>query len=368
MDATPADRDRVVDVARGLSIVVVALWHWTLSVTFRAPDGALVMGNPIHVVPGGRLATWVLQVMPVFFLAGGYVNLLGWQRARAGGGSAGGFVAGRLSRLARPTGLWLLAWLGAELVAAALPGDHRWVWQWFPGYLTPLWFLAVYGVLVALVPLTATWHLRHPNALIGSLLVLIVAGSVLHRGLGWAWAAWVTAAAVWLFCHQLGYAWRSWDEGHRPLGRRVALAAAGLVALIGLTTYGGYPSSMVATAAGEESNLFPTNATIAALAVFQLGLLALATPALERALRRRRAWKPVVAVNAVAMTIFVWHMTALLVVIWGYERLGGVLPDEPNAQWWAQRWLWLVAPAAVLVVLLALFGRFELPRSRPERR
>jgi hypothetical protein len=30
------------------------------------------MPNPIHVVPGGWLATWLLQVMPVFFLVGGY--------------------------------------------------------------------------------------------------------------------------------------------------------------------------------------------------------------------------------------------------------------------------------------------------------
>ena len=38
---------------------------------------------------------------------------------------------------------------------------------------------------------------------------------------------------------------------------------------------------MVATV-GYESNIFPTNATIAALAVFQLGLLILVTPAAER--------------------------------------------------------------------------------------
>ena len=65
--------------------MVVTLWHWTLSVTHRTADGGLAMPNPIHVVPGGWLATWVLQVMPVFFLVGGYANLVGWQRAQATG-------------------------------------------------------------------------------------------------------------------------------------------------------------------------------------------------------------------------------------------------------------------------------------------
>ncbi|MFD2351071.1 hypothetical protein ACFSTC_19680 [Nonomuraea ferruginea] len=74
---TPASRDRVVDAARALCIVVVTLWHWTLSVNHRTADGSLAMPNPIDAVPGGWLATWVLQIMPVFFLVGGYANLVG---------------------------------------------------------------------------------------------------------------------------------------------------------------------------------------------------------------------------------------------------------------------------------------------------
>jgi hypothetical protein len=83
--ATPTSRDRVVDAARALCIVVVTIWHWTLSVTHRTADAGLAMPNPNHTIPGGWLATWVLQIMPVFFLVGGYVNLIGWQRAQAGG-------------------------------------------------------------------------------------------------------------------------------------------------------------------------------------------------------------------------------------------------------------------------------------------
>jgi Acyltransferase family len=366
--ATPESRDRVVDAARALSIVVVTLWHWTLSVTHRTADGDLAMPNPIHVVAGGWLATWVLQVMPVFFLVGGYANLVGWQRARATGVPAGRFVADRLRRLLVPTAVWAGVWLAGELIAAILPGPHRWIWEWFPGYLVPLWFLGVYGLLILTVPVTATLHARHGAPVLAVLVGLIAVGSVLGRGVGLAWADWVTAALVWLFCHQLGYAWRTWQLGQRPLAQRLAVTGAGLLALVVLTVFAGYPRSMVATVGAAESNILPTNAAIAALAVFQLGLLALITPTAACLLRRPGVWKPVVALNLVAITVFLWHMTAYLIVLWVYERLGHTLPAEPTADWWAQRWLWLLAPLAVLMVFIAVFARVEIMVRRPRRK
>src|SRR5512133_949240 len=75
--ATPAGRDRTVDLMRAVSIAVVVLWHWTGSVTHRR-DGEIVMPNPINQVPLLWLATWVGQVMPVFFLVGGFANLAAW--------------------------------------------------------------------------------------------------------------------------------------------------------------------------------------------------------------------------------------------------------------------------------------------------
>lgn len=179
--------------------------------------------------------------MPVFCLVGGYANLVGWQRAQATGGPAGGFVADRLRRLLVPTAVWAGVWLAGELIAAILPGPHRWIWEWFPGYLVPLWFLGVYGLLILTVPVTATLHARHGARVLAVLAGLIAVGSVLGRGVGLAWADWVTAALVWLFCHQLGYAWRTWQLGRRPLAQRLAVTGAGLLALVVLTVFAGYP-------------------------------------------------------------------------------------------------------------------------------
>ncbi|WP_199923173.1 acyltransferase family protein [Streptomyces sp. NRRL S-813] len=368
VSATPDKRDRVVDAARAFSIVIVTLWHWTLSVTHRTADGTLVMPNPVHAVPGGWLATWVLQIMPVFFLVGGYANLAGWQRNRRNEESAGRFVADRLRRLSVPTAVWAGVWLAAELIAAALPGPHRWMWQWFPGYLTPLWFLVVYGLVIATVPVTATLHARHGAGTLAALVGLIAVGSLLGRGLGLAWAEWATAALVWLFCHQLGYAWRTWELGRRSLGRRLEVTGLGLLTLVVLTVFAGYPRAMVGVVGDTESNIFPTNAAIAALAVFQLGLLALITPSAARLLRRRAVWKPVVALNVVAMTVFVWHMTAYLAALWVYERLGHTLLSEPTTAWWAQRWFWLLAPLVALLALIAVFAPVEIKTRGSSRK
>ena len=80
VSATPAGRDRTVDLMRAVSIAVVVIWHWAGSVTHRR-DGEIVMPNPIDQVPLLWLATWVGQVMPVFFLVGGFANLAAWDRA-----------------------------------------------------------------------------------------------------------------------------------------------------------------------------------------------------------------------------------------------------------------------------------------------
>ncbi len=365
--ATPDTRDRVVDAARAFSIVVVTVWHWTLSVTHRTADGGLSMPNPIDAIPGGWLATWVLQIMPVFFLVGGYANLAGWESAQASGGSGAAFVGVRLRRLLTPTLLWVAVWLAAELVAVLLPGPHRWIWEWFPGFLAPLWFLGMYGLLIVAVPVTAKVHARVGVGALVGLAGLIAVGDVLHRAADVAWAAGVTTVAVWLFCHQLGYFWRTHRLGARPLGQRLGVAAVGLVALATLTMIAGYPRAMVGTVGEPDSNMFPTTAAIAALAVFQLGLLALLTPAAGRLLRRAAVWKLVVSLNLVAITVFLWHMTALLVVVLAYEGLGHTLLPQPTGEWWGQRWLWLLAPAIVLGALVAAFGRVEIAARRPHQ-
>ncbi|WP_425954875.1 acyltransferase family protein [Xylanimonas sp. McL0601] len=362
VDATPPSRERVVDFLRAASIGVVVLWHWTLSITHRTADGALTMPNPIPDVPGGWAATWVLQVMPVFFLVGGYANLAGWQAVVRGGGGARRFVAARLRRLVLPVVPLLAGWAVVDLLMQA--GGQPSVLQWGMAVFAPLWFLGVYVGVVAAVPWTAPLHARWGWRVPAVLAVAALAADALRLGLGWGGlpVGLVGSASVWLACHQLGYFWR---DGTLPVGgrrRAAAVTAAGFAALVLLTALGPYPRSMVSVQGDPIGNMFPTTAAVVALAVFQLGLALLARPWLASWLQRRRVWRAVVAANAAAMPVFVWHMTALVVFIWLYEWAGFELASEATPAWWLARPLWVAGPGLVLALLLA--GTARLRRGR----
>ncbi len=354
--AAPAGRDRAVDAVRAAAIVVVILWHWVGSLTHRGPDGVVVMPNPVDVVPGGWLATWVLQVMPAFFVVGGFANLAGWDAADR---HAGVFLRRRARRLLAPVGVWIAGWLAVE-AGATLAGAATPLIAWFPGVLTPLWFLVVYALVTALVPVTARWYRRAGKRTLLLLALLVVAAEVVRLGLGGAVAGGVASVLVWLLVHQLGYVWR--DRGRLSVRGALGVVGAAVGGLAVLTGPLGYPRSMVGGA--EGSNLWPTTPAVVMLAVLQLGLVALVAPALDRLLRRRRPWRCVVGINATAMTLFVWHMTAFVVVFLLVEHLGAAPGGVPDAGWLVARPFWLVAPAVVLVGLVAVFRRLELRRGR----
>jgi hypothetical protein len=353
-DATPDSRDRTVDLLRAFSIGVVVVWHWALSVTHIA-EGRLVMPNPIAQVPLGWLATWLLQVMPLFFLVGGFANLAAWDRARA---KPGVFLRRRLGRLLRPTAVFLTVWAVVEtILVLAVPG--------YPGLrrygtvvAVPLWFLAAYLWVVLLVPVTAALHRRAALPVVALLGGTVVAVDLLRFGAGLEMFGLVNSALVWVFVHQLGFLWRDGTVESWP--RRWALAAAGLTGLVVVAALPVYPRSMVATTGDELSHMYPTTAGIATLAVFQLGVVLLLHPLLSAWARRRRVWKAVVAVNAVVMTVFLWHMAALVLAFALLQAAGLPILALPTAIWWAQRPLWLLVPGILLAVLVATFARAEV--------
>lgn len=365
VDATPASRDRVVDLLRAASICVVVAWHWSLSITHWTADGSLTMPNPIGDVPGLWAATWVLQVMPVFFFVGGYANLAGWQAVTREGGGAARFLRGRMRRLVAPLVPWLGCWAVVDLAWRAAGG--RSVGDWGMVVFVPLWFLGVYAAVVLAVPVTARLHRtrrwRVPAALAAGALL----ADVLRLGAEWGGPVpgLVGSACVWLFCHQLGYFWRDGTLVAGGRRRANAVTATGFAALVALTTVGPYSHSMVAVQGEGVSNMFPTTACIAALATFQLGLVLRMRPRLATWLQGRQAWRAVVAANGLAMPVFCWHMTALVAFLGLYEWAGFTLADEPTAGWWLTRPVWVLGPAVLLAGMLTAVARTGRRRSRP---
>jgi uncharacterized membrane protein len=353
-DLTPVSRDRTVDLLRAGAIAVVVLWHWVFSITHRNASGDFTMPNPLGGIPGSWTLTWVLQVMPLFFVIGGYADLAAWTSAERRGDGALAFLRSRARRLLLPPAAMVAAWAGVELVRSLLFPHARSVLDWGMVVFVPLWFLGIYAATTALVPVTVRLHRRFGWR---AAAVLVAAPLAVDRvrNAGAGWLAVPGMVLVFVACHQLGYLWR---DRQVPNPAALAAGAAGVLGL--LTTVGGYERSMVAMP-GSTSNMFPTTVCIAVLGAFQLGLVLWARPAIERLASRRRVWMAVVGVNGVAMTVFAWHMTAWMVAALAWERVVGPFGGTADAGWWSTRPVWLVLPGLVLAACVAAFRRLERP-------
>ena len=81
---TPKTRNRFVDFLRILSIFFVVIGHW-LIVTGVYKDSGFWGTDVLSVKPGLSWLTWILQIMPVFFMVGGYANSISWQSYKRDG-------------------------------------------------------------------------------------------------------------------------------------------------------------------------------------------------------------------------------------------------------------------------------------------
>lgn len=356
--ASPAPRDRFIDVLRVFGMVLVVVQHWTMPVLSYAAD-RLTTGNALVAIP---FVTWISQVMPLVFFAGGAANAISFRSAarRAAGsrdGAAREWTARRVRRLAWPVVPLAVVWLPLPHLLAALgvPAQPVEVAARTVGQL--LWFLAVY-----LLAVVATPRLLRVRAAVA--LPVLAGGAVLTdlvRFSGLEAAGYLNVAFVWLAVHQVGFRYAEggleWLRGRRA----AALAVAGFGMVAALVATGPYPASMIGMP-GMVSNMAPPSTCLLALFAGQLGLAMLLRPGLNALARRPRAEAVLTALAPRMMTLYLWHMTALVTVA-GVAILGFGLatPAPGSAAWWSAVPLWLAVLALVLTVLTALLGRFEEP-------
>src|ERR1700733_15110096 len=137
------ERNRYADLLRVVAIGGVVYGHWLLvSVTYR--NGQLSGVDALDIIEWGRWVTWLFQVMPVFFLVGGYVNAQFWMAHRARGEPCTQWVRDRGLRLLWPTAVFLVVGELAVLVARAAGAPTGEVAE--AGWLVAiqLWFLPAY--------------------------------------------------------------------------------------------------------------------------------------------------------------------------------------------------------------------------------
>ncbi|HEX2294089.1 MAG TPA: acyltransferase [Actinomycetota bacterium] len=362
-EATPSTRDRYVDFLRALSIAVVVFGHWLVAIVYL--DGWRLEGaSALDEVPAARLLTWVLQVMPLFFFVGGFSNLTSWRATKRRGGDYCAFVTGRVERLMRPCavfiGLWLVAAIG---LTAAAPRLAERLEPALAIVAKPLWFVAVYLIVIAVAPAMLRLHerfgLRVPVALAAAAALV----DVVRLAYGVPLVGYLNFAFVWLFAHQIGFFYADGSLTRRTRAQLGAIAAGSLLALVALTQAGPYSTSMVGVADGRVSNNDPPSICIVAHSLWLIAAAMLARRPVTRWLQGARPWKAVVAANATIMTTFLWHLTALLAGVLLLYPLGFPQPAGGSAEWWILRPVWLALLVVLLVPFVVVFGRFERPRG-----
>ncbi|WP_031171102.1 acyltransferase family protein [Streptosporangium roseum] len=357
-ERTPPQRERHVDLLRAVAIVAVVVGHW-LAIYVTHDSRGFQGGNILRVVPWARPLTWPFQVMPLFFLVGGFANAASLTSHLRRGGSSTDWVLGRAARLLRPTTTLLGGLAVAAATAGLLGADPALIGVavWLASI--PLWFLVAYIAVVVLTPPMYALHRRAGLAVPIVLAVLVGVGDLTRLALAVPYVGKANFLLAWLAVHQLGFAWQ---DGRLPSRRSVAapMTVAGFTALVLLTVVGPYPVSMVGFEGERVQNTSPPTLALLALAVTQAGIALWTRDRGNRWMRRPGPWTVVVAVNSVIMTLFLWHMTAVVI---GVPALYGtaVMPDATpgSGLWLLLRIPWLAFLALILALLVAVFGRFE---------
>jgi hypothetical protein len=372
-EQAPPERNRYVDFLRALSILAVVVGHWLVAAPYMK-DGAVEGGHLLGIIPWTQWLTWGFQVMPIFFLVGGFSNGTSWaatqRKARPEPGRRSGhysdWFGGRVMRLLNPVLPLFLIWTVFAVFGTQMGVDRKVVAMAAQLALVPVWFLSVYLIVSALVPLTwALWQ-RFGLASFWGFVAGAIAVDVLSLKVGVPYINFANFLFVWLGIHQLGYAW---NAGKFTPAKAALWGAGGLIALGLLVGLGPYPVAMIGVPGSDLSNSMPPTLALFALGVAQTGIALALEPAGRRMLDNIHIWTATVLLNGMIMTVYLWHLTAFVFVMVAAWLLGGIgLHTEPGSSaWWLARPVWFGLYVVTLLPLIALFARFEQVRAMPER-
>jgi len=353
----PAARDGSVDAVRAVLLGIVVLLHAFMVGVGRDVTGAPLLENAMEHWAGFPALTWVVQIMPLFFVLGGFASFTQWTRMRERGTTASDYVAGRVRRLLIPAGgaISAIAVFLAALVVTGVPAEVVSVAGFRIGQ--PFWFLAVYLGCSALVPAMVRLHERHRLLTLAALAAGAVTVDIVRVATGATAIGLINMAFVWLLMQQIGFslADRRFDRV-RP--SRVAMVGAGAVLTLAITMLTGfYPTDLL-------SALNPPMGALVLLGIAQLSLFLLLRPALRR-VADGRASTVIGWINARAMTIYSWHMLVVVALAGSLLLLPMDLPTPLSTEWWATRPLWLAGIVIAVAALVALVGRREARRPSP---
>lgn len=315
----------------------------------------------LALTPKAWIVTWLAQVMPVFFLVGGFSHATVLDKAPA----TARFYATRVERLLAPTIALATTFILIGLIWRVIPGlDQKLNREITRIVAQPLWFLGIYLIAILLAPITYRAHRGARAATLAGLFGAATLVDAARVGFDRPGIGYFNFVFIWVFAHQLGY-WLhdGWFDRQHPR-RHALIATVALAAMVGLTASGRYPGSMVGLP-GEASNLNPPSAMLLVHAVWMTALVALVRPMIARWCAREDNWVKVITANSVIMTVFLWHLPVLVVGAGILLGLGHLDIEPGTLTWWLWRLGWYVLLLALLTPVVLLLRRFEQPRWSP---
>jgi hypothetical protein len=266
------------------------------------------------------------------------------------------FVGRRLRSLAIPALALLGTWTALGIIVGNL-FDAQWIGKAVELVVSPLWFIAVYLILVALLPVALWLHERFDTLVLVWLAGIAMCVDIGRFRYDLVWLGWVNMVVVWGLAHQLGFFYERIVAAVRRLDW--VLMFVGLFGLVGLVGSGLYPGSMVGVP-GERSNMAPPTLCIVALLFFQAGVAELARPWVTDRLSRPGAWRRTTEVmTRFALPLFLFHTTGMALSRAIQYALRGEVNEatRPDLGWWLERPLSIIGPLLCTLPVIYLFGR-----------
>jgi hypothetical protein len=353
--STPADRDRAIDVIRIASLVGVVAGH-TLIATSIIVDQVFIWDNLLTTSVVFQALTWIFQIMPLFFFAGAAASVGSYEaggqersdRGVYGVSSWGDWLLRRCTRLYRPVFYYLAFWAMALVVLHRVLPIH--VYEPIAGIsIQLLWFLGAYVLVLAAMPLLAriTTAARLFAGVVAVYALVAVVDVIRVTDASWSGLGYLNLVA-WLIPGMFGVAYR-----RRLLSARTSLrlGVAMLAVNLGLLWFGPYELSLVGIGSQHLKNMTPPSLLLAGHAIMLCAFAIAAAPAIGSWARRPGVWRLAVIGNTGAMTLYLWHMPALLGVHLAFDELG--LPRYPGEPHFVM--LSAAQLAVVVVVVAAMF-------------
>ncbi len=347
-----ARRDLSVDLVRVFCVLLVVVLHSLMLGLDVKADGSIGWQNVVQEQPWFAVASWFGQLMPLFFVVGGFASWQGWASTVRRGGGGADFFRARLLRLGTPAAAWYVL-VGAVVWAATAAGLPVPVAQLLAkGLGMPLWFLAAYLICQAAVPLLIRLHTTRPVATFATLLAAVVAVDALRGATGVDAVGLLNLLFVWPLVQQIGFLYADGTIGRlgRPALLGIAAVAFALVGVLGSS--GLYSPDML-------DDLNPPTLPLVLIGVGQTALFVLAKPALDAVMARRPAQAFVAIAGTRLMTVYLWHLLFVIAVAATVLIAPDVVPAVGTTAWWLAR---IPGDLSVFVLLFLLslgVARFE---------